>query len=247
MEEFFKLKYNCEEAITHMKTKQQNIFSRLETLNKEAEKREQMRKEVVLREMKMVLAMLGDTEKKVVTELKADAVDRVGLVSKLSQSFRELSDEITEAAKKNEIGKISQLTADLESLQKQIRETDTDFLEKCLDIQLNVHCSPVDFEALRSQYRNLIFHSAGSLSPKNILFDKVSLVGTGGQDRIQFSIFHVDRAALSQDFILKKLMVTVSSKASDGTRMVHEEESVFDTKGTWCWSLPVSHQWGKSS
>ena len=58
--------------------------------------------------------------------------------------------------------------------------------------------------------------------------DKVNLVRTGGQDRIEFSIFHWDRAALSQYYILKQLMITVSSKATDGSRMIQEHLSLFE-------------------
>ena len=228
MEELTSLKDDCEKVVSMMHSKRQNIFNRLEILDKEAGARDQRRKEVMLREMKRVLALLTETEKNLVTEFKAEVMDKMALVSRLSETFRKLRDDISIAVMKEKTENVFKLNEDLETLKKQFDEVDLDFLEKCLDIQLNVHRSPVDFEALRSQYRNLIFHSAGSLSPKNILIDKVSVVGTGGQDRIQFSIFHVDGAALSQDFVLKKLMVTVSSKASDGTRLVHEEESVFD-------------------
>merc|ERR1719239_1849869 len=115
-----------------MNTKRQAVFSRLDTLDKEAGKRELRRKEVMLREMKMVLAMLSDTEKTVVTEFKAEAMDKVNLVNKLSENFRELRDQIAIASMKNETGKIFQLTEDLESLKKKTAEVDLDFLEKSL-------------------------------------------------------------------------------------------------------------------
>ena len=225
------MKDECEKIVSIMNTKRQNIFARLDNLDKEIGKRELRRKEVMLREMKLVLALLGETEKSVVTEFKAEAMDKVGLVNKLSENFRELRDGILIAAMKNETDKVSKLNEDLESLRKKITEVDLDFLEKSLDIQLNVNSTAVEYEAVRSQYRNLIFYSAGSLSPRNFLagLDKVTLLGTGGrEDRIQFSIFHVDRAALSQEFILKQLMVIVSGKGPDGSTLVHEKVSVFE-------------------
>ena len=231
MEELTRLKDDCEKVFAEMNTKRQAIFTRLDHLDKDAGKRELRRKEVMLREMKLVLALLSDTEKTVVTEFKAEAMDKVALVNKLSENFRELRDQIAIASIKNETGKIFQLTENLESLKKKIAEVDLDFLEKSLDIQLNVNSSPVEYEAVRSQYRNLIFHSAGTVSPRNFLaqLDTASLVRTGGrEDRAQFSIFHVDKVALSQDFILEKLMVTVSSKSAGGNRIVHEHLSVFE-------------------
>ena len=231
MEELTRLKDDCEKVFSNMNTKRQNIFTRLETLDKEAGKRELRRKEVMLKEMKLVLALLSDTEKTVVKEFKAEAMDKVTLVNKFSENFRELRDQIAIAEMKNETGKISQLTEDLESLKKKTAEVDLDFLEKCLDIQLNVNSSPVEFETVRSQYRNLLFHSAGNVSPRNCLaqLDRVSVVRTGGrEERAQFSIFHVDKVALSQDIILEKLMVRVSSKAADGNRTSHEHFSVFE-------------------
>ena len=233
MEELTSLKEDCERVFKILQGKRQNIFTRLENLDKEAAARERRRKEVILREMKQVLALLSETEKNVVREFKAEAVDMVGLVSKLGESFRELRDEIAIAAMKKETGKVSKWHEDLESLKQQLAEVDLDFLEKCLDIQLNVTSSAGEYEVLRSQYRNLIFHSAGSLSPRNFLaqLDNVSVVGAGGRERedsIQFSIFHVDRAALCHESILKKLLVTVSSKTTDGSKMVHEQCSVFE-------------------
>ena len=233
MEELTSLKEDCERVFKTLQGKRQNIFTRLENLDKEAAARERRRKEVILREMKQVLALLSETEKNVVREFKAEAVDMVGLVSKLGESFRELRDEIAIAAMKKETGKVSKWHEDLESLKQQLAEVDLDFLEKCLDIQLNVTSSAGEYEVLRSQYRNLIFHSAGSLSPRNFLaqLDNVSVVGAGGRERedsIQFSIFHVDRAALCHESILKKLLVTVSSKTTDGSKMVHEQCSVFE-------------------
>ena len=225
------MKDECEKIVSIMNTKRQSIFARLDNLDKEIGKRELRRKEVMLREMKLVLALLGETEKSVVTEFKAEAMDKVGLVNKLSENFRELRDGILIAAMKNETDKVSKLNEDLESLRKKITEVDLDFLEKSLDIQLNVNSTAVEYEAVRSQYRNLIFYSAGNLSPRNFLagLDKVTLLGTGGrEDRIQFSIFHVDRAALSQEFILKQLMVIVSGKGPDGSTLVHEKVSVFE-------------------
>ena len=233
MEELTSLKEDCERVFKTLQGKRQNIFTRLENLDKEAAARERRRKEVILREMKQVLALLSETEKNVVREFKAEAVDMVGLVSKLGESFRELRDEIAIAAMKKETGKVSKWHEDLESLKQQLAEVDLDFLEKCLDIQLNVTSSAGEYEVLRSQYRNLIFHSTGSLSPRNFLaqLDNVSVVGAGGRERedsIQFSIFHVDRAALCHESILKKLLVTVSSKTTDGSKMVHEQCSVFE-------------------
>ena len=229
------MKVDCEKVFTNLQGKRQNIFARIANLDKEAAGRERRRKEVMLREMRLVLALLSETEKNVVIEFKAEVVDKLGLVSKLGESFRELRDEIAISELKNDAGKVSKLTEDLESLKKQMAEVDLDFLEKCLDIQLNVTSSAGEYEALRSQYRNLIFHSAGSLSPRNFLaqLDNVSVVGPGGregegEDSIQFSIFHVDRAALCHESILKKLLVTVSSKTTDGSQMVHEQCSVFE-------------------
>ena len=231
MEELKRITEEWEKVFSKMNTKRQNIFTRLYNLDKDAGKREMKRKEVMLREMKLVLAQLGETEKTLVTELKAEAMDKVGLVNKLSEKIGKLSDEITLLAKNNDIGRISRLNEDLESLKTQLAAVDLDFLEKSLDIQLNDNSTAVEYEAVRSQYRNLIFYSAGNLSPRNFLagLDKVTLVGTGGrEDRIQFSIFHVDRAALSQEFILKQLMVIVSGKGPDGSTLVHEKVSVFE-------------------
>ena len=184
MEELTRLKDNCEKVCNTLHGKRQNIFTRLANLDKEAAGRERRRKEVMLREMKLVLALLAETEKNVVTDFKAEAVDKLGLVSKLGESFRELRDEIAIAEMKEETGKVSKWTEDLESLMKQTAEVDLDFLEKCLDIQLNVNSSDGEFEALRSQYRNQIFHSAGSLSPRTFLaqLDNVGVVGEG-EDR----------------------------------------------------------------
>ena len=230
MEELTRLQTDCEKVINNLHAKRHKIFTRLENLDKEAAGRERRRKEVMLREMKLVLALLSETEKNVVTEFKAEAMDMVSLVSKVGESFRELRDEIAIAAMKNETGKVSKWTEDLETLKKELAEVDVDFLEKCLDIQLNVNSSPPEYEAVRSQYRNLIFHSAGSLSPRNFLaqLDNVNVVGTGGLDSIQFSVFHVDRTALCQEFLLKRLMVTVSGKTTDGQSLVHEQSSVFE-------------------
>ena len=231
MEELKRITEEWEKVFSKMNTKRQNIFTRLYNLDKDAGKREMERKEVMLREMKLVLAQLGETEKTLVTELKAEAMDKVGLVNKLSEKIGKLSDEITLLAIDNDIGRISRLNEDLESLKKQLAAVDLDFLEKSLDIQLNDNSTAVEYEAVRSQYRNLIFYSAGNLSPRNFQaqLDKVSLLETGGrEDRIQFSIFHVDRAALSQEFILKQLMVIVSGKGPDGSTLVHEKVSVFE-------------------
>ena len=67
MEELTRLKDECEKIVSIMNTKRQNIFARLDNLDKEIGKRELRRKEVMLREMKLVLALLGETEKSVVT------------------------------------------------------------------------------------------------------------------------------------------------------------------------------------
>ena len=151
MEELTSLKDDCEKVFANLHAKRQKIFTRLENLDKEAGKREQRRKEVMLREMKLVLAVLSETEKNVVTEFKAEAMDKMALVSKMGENFRELRDEIAIAVMKKETGQVSKWNEDLESLKKQMAEVDLDFLEKCLDIQLNVNSSAGDYEAVRSQ------------------------------------------------------------------------------------------------
>ena len=131
MEELTSLKDDCEKVVSMMHSKRQNIFNRLEILDKEAGVRDQRRKEVMLREMKRVLALLTETEKNLVTEFKAEVMDKMALVSRLSETFRKLRDDISIAVMKEKIENVFKLNEDLETLKKQFDEVDLDFLEKC--------------------------------------------------------------------------------------------------------------------
>ena len=48
----------------------------------------------MLKEMKLVLGLLNETEKNVIREFKGDALDQLTKVGRLGESFRELQDKI---------------------------------------------------------------------------------------------------------------------------------------------------------
>merc|ERR1719397_1578801 len=177
--------------------------------------------------MKMVLALFNETETNMITEFKSNAFDKLSIAQRLAENSREFRDEIAIAEMRNDSENISMWNENLEALKKKISDLDLEFLESCLTIQVTGSRSSAEYASLRSQYRDLVFHTAGCLSPRNFLVNLDTFSGTS-QGRIQFSIFHADRAALKQDFVLEKLKVTVScpAKSPFEARMIYEEGSV---------------------
>ena len=71
MEELTRLKKECEDICQTLYKKRNGIFENIEALEKEREQRQLKKKEIMLREMKRVLALLNETEKNLIHELKA--------------------------------------------------------------------------------------------------------------------------------------------------------------------------------
>ena len=229
MEELTRLKKECEVICQTLYKKRNGIFENIEALEKEREQRQLKKKEIMLREMKRVLALLNETEKNLIHELKADAMDKVNILTRLSENSRELRDEIGISELKEDSGNILRWKEHLRALKKKIADVDSDFLESCLALEVHTTKSSVEYDVLRCQYRDLVYHTAGSLNPKNFVasLDRLSVVTPG---KLQFSIFHAEKAVLKHEFILDKLKITVSgpSKSPDGQGIVYEESSVLD-------------------
>ena len=229
MEELTRLKKECEDICQTLYKKRNGIFENIEALEKEREQRQLKKKEIMLREMKRVLALLNETEKNLIHELKADAMDKVNILTRLSENSRELRDEIGISELKEDSGNILRWKEHLRALKKKIADVDSDFLESCLALEVHTTKSSAEYDVLRCQYRDLVYHTAGSLNPKNFVasLDRLSVVTPG---KLQFSIFHAEKAVLKHEFILDKLKITVSgpSKSPDGQGIVYEESSVLD-------------------
>ena len=243
-EEISRIKQECEEICKMIHNKKKSIYQRIETMEREKAKRELKKKEVMLREMKRVLALLNDTEKDMISDLKSTAFDRTKEAGLIHEKCRKLIDDITLAQLKEKEGKAVYIDVmslkwdeDLEAMKKEIAEVDLDLIESCSTMDIHHNTSHSEFESVRSQYRDLVYHSLGSINPKDFLagLDKLSVVEKG---KIQFSIFHVDRAILGQEFLLDMLKITVASPANfhSESRIIFEESSVLDkikTKQAW--------------
>ena len=242
-----RIKKECEEMCKIIYNKKKSIYERIETMEREKAKRELKKKEVMLREMKRVLALLNDTEKDMINDLKSTAFDRTKEAGLIYEEGRKLVDDITVAQMKVEKGMAVSIDVfkwdeDLEAMKKKIAEVDLDLIESCSTMDIHHNDSHSEFESVRFQYRDLVYHSLGSLNPKDFLagLDKLSIVEKG---KIQFSIFHVDRAILGQEFLLDMLKITVASPANfhSESRIIFEESSILDKiKVKQAWLGPES-------
>ena len=120
MEELTRLKKECEVICQTLYKKRNGIFENIEALEKEREQRQLKKKEIMLREMKRVLALLNETEKNLIHELKADAMDKVNILTRLSENSRELRDEIGISELKEDSGNILRWKEHLRALKKKI-------------------------------------------------------------------------------------------------------------------------------
>merc|ERR1719447_1686462 len=111
----------------------------------------------MLREMKQVLALLNETEKNMIYELKSFAFDKTKKAGLISDNCRELLDEINISVMKKEEGNICKWNANLEDMKKKVAEVDLDFIDSCSTIEIHQTVSLSEFSLLWSQYRDLIY------------------------------------------------------------------------------------------
>ena len=125
--------------------------------------REKRRKEIVLKEMKRILAKLDEEDKKVVGELKSESLDMLRLCHVLEEELKMISSSLSlqgQAANDQEL-----ILADFRSLQRRFDKVGFQAFAECLN--LSVDSAPTGSMPFVEEFTDSVFLKTPSFSGKS--------------------------------------------------------------------------------
>ena len=187
--------------------------------------REQKRKEILLREMKEILALLASKDENMIKEFKGDAYDKGNEATKIFEDANALQCRIKQNPNADPEN-VSKLKVKMESLKERAQNLGLDFFIS--NANLHVAYPPLD-EALklRKNYNDIVFYASGSLNPKQFILDIPNCEPSPGtpDNHYEIHILHPDQNIMQESFSLQKIMITVSNPEA-GTTL--EQSSAYE-------------------
>jgi len=223
MDEVHYILQDLEEISKKVINDKQRIQNCVEDLTKNKQAREQKRKEILLREMKEILALLAIKDENMIKEFKGDAYDKGNEASKIFEDANALQCRIKQEQNPENVSK---LKVKLESLKERAQNLGLDFFISSANLQVSY--PPLEEASkLRKNYNDIIFYASGSLNPKQFTLSipKCAPSLELPDNLFEIHILHPDQNIMQEAFTLQKLMITVSNPEA-GTTL--EQSSALD-------------------
>jgi len=193
-----------EEFSKEVINKKQKVNSRVEALVKNKTARDVMRKEVLLREMKQILAMLTVIDDSIVKEFKVEAYEKGNEATNIFEAVNSLHCDV-----KHKNGNMTKWKDDLDGLRQQFKKLGLEFLSQNAELAIKTH--PAEIVKLREMYCDAVFYSTQSLNPKQFTLNLVPIeTSTGVNNMVTIQILHPNNSLMLQSLALQNLKITVS-------------------------------------
>ena len=226
---FQKINMNeSEDLVDELERMARTLFQEKEKMNvcvkrlvEESDKRDDERKRILLKEMKLVLAKLKVVDENVVKEFKVDAYDK-------SQEAALLFEEINalQCAIKNQPCNKEKFREDLETLKIKAENLDLGFLATSAQLRTNTTLKEgIEDTKIRDSYKDVIFPSSVTLNPKQFVVHFPKYNDDASKKDFKIMILHPDNAVLSRSLTLQKLKIVVTDL---GRKMPIEQSSVYE-------------------
>jgi len=205
---------DCDNVIPYLKATKCAIEDAMGNLERGKKARDFRRKEILLTEMKQVLAMLSETDNKVVKDLKGEAFDMIRSISKVIDEVNPQHN----AQQKNQFVK------------DKVKSLGLDEFLRSLDISVSVQ--PGFMTSAVEKISDAITLDSPVLNSKQFLLEMPERL-TGFQPvdynpkYVDINIYSVSDSMTFTPLVLKQLVVEVTGLMPDKGRFVLEERSVW--------------------
>jgi len=205
---------DCDNVIPYLKATKCAIEDAMDNLERGKKARDVRRKEILLTEMKQVLAMLSETDNKVVKDLKGEAFDMIRSISKVIDEVNPQHN----AQQKNQFVK------------DKVKSLGLDEFLRSLDISVSVQ--PGFMTSAVEKISDAITLDSPVLNSKQFLLEMPERL-TGFQPvdynpkYVDINIYSVSDSMTFTPLVLKQLVVEVTGLMPDKGRFVLEERSVW--------------------
>ena len=155
------MKYEIEKAKVKLKGLKDSVHKSISVMEETKVTRETKRKEIMLKEMKIILCKLNENEKKVISETKSEAFDVIGNVSRLEEEANLMEAHVDEAPEDNRSWR-----TEVHSLLRKIQ--DQRFDEFIKSLQLSVGTVPSgSLTPVHEKMTDAVYLQTPSFSPKS--------------------------------------------------------------------------------
>ena len=187
--------------------------------------RDVQKKEILLRQMKQVLATLNDTETNVIKDLKGEAFDLIKSISKISGALSALQEIVCNGTKYD-----AKWKEDVETLKGEVNNLKLDGFLSSLDMSVSIH--PGSMATALEKFSDAIFLHTPVLHPKQFLLElpeRLPSFQTANYDPkfIDIQIFTITEGLAFNPIVLRQLMLVVTCMVPGQGKVVLEESSVW--------------------
>jgi len=187
--------------------------------------RDVQKKEILLRQMKQVLATIDDTETNIIKDLKGEAFDLLRSISKISEAATAMKDTVNNGAQDD-----AKFKNDIEALKVEVNNLKLDGFLSSLDMSVSIH--PGSMATALEKFSDAIFLHTPVLHPKQFLLElpeRLPSFQTANYDPkfIDIQIFTITEGLAFNPIVLRQLMLVVTCMVPGQGKVVLEESSVW--------------------
>jgi len=205
---------DCDNVIPYLKATKCAIEDAMDNLERGKKARDVRRKEILLTEMKQVLAMLSETDNKVVKDLKGEAFDMIRSISKVIDEVNPQHN----AQQKNQFVK------------DKVKSLGLDEFLRSLDVSVSVQ--PGFMTSAMEKISDAIILDSPVLNSKQMILELPEKLTSFqpvdyNPKYVDINIYSVSDSMTFTPLVLKQLVVEVTGLMPDKGRFVLEERSVW--------------------
>jgi len=189
----------------------------VENLEGKKKVRDHERKEILLLEMKHLLSRLNETDKKVTTNLKADAFDTLRNIGKVTERIVDMRKSFDGLN-----GKSDELKVKIQSMKSEIKKLGIEEFSKCLDI--SVSQAPGAMNLAFEKAADAVYLKTPNLNPKKFCME-AGLENSCVQVKI-YSLNDESPSTLSSHVLLQNMSISMMSYLPEGGVRTMEESSI---------------------
>jgi len=190
----------------------------VENLEGKKKVRDHERKEILLLEMKHLLSRLNDVDKKVTTNLKADAFDKLRDIGKVTErivNMRKSFDGLNN-------GKTDEWKVKIQSIKSDIRKLGIEEFSKCLDISVSQATGAMNFAFEKAA--DAVHLKTPNLNPKKFCMEAV--LSTSCVEVKIYLLNDDSPSILNSHVLLQKMNISMMSYLPEGGIRTVEESSI---------------------
>ena len=187
--------------------------------------RDVQKKEILLRQMKQVLATIDDTETNIIKDLKGEAFDLLRSISKISEAATAMKDTVNNGAQDD-----AKFKNDIEALKVEANKLGIDYFVSSLDMFVNIQ--PGSMALAFEKITDAIFLHTPVLHPKQFFLEVPERLPSFQAANYNHKFFDIQIFTVTEDLafnpmVLQKLMLDVTCQVPGQGKVVLEETSVW--------------------